>query len=595
MMLRWKKLFLTVGFLCLAGAAIVLHTSPATEYELSIYASTPLSAWLLLSGALAVSLFSITSRNRQVRTLSLTLGTATTILVVSMFLVRDYRYFGAGDALTHLGWTRAIASGALAPVELLYPATHLLGVILHAVTGGTLERNLSVVTVLFALAYVVSTGLLVRRMTDNEWGLTMGVVSAWLFLPVINIGSYMMPFPTTQALFFTPFVLFALVFFFQRGNATPGAGGTRASGLLLILVGAGLILVHPQQALNVILVMVAIVVVQTFYRRYRSRHSISNHTYALAPTTILVGFLAVWLPTHPRAESAATGVASGTLNSLFSSPDAASTISQRSGSLADVGGSVPILIVKMLGVSLVFILLSILAVLTFWVLQDRKFDTESFVLYFAAGAVPILLLFVAYFLSTPTIAFREIAFALVVVTILGAVELSHLFGSLRDRYSNRAVTTATVTVLAILFVLSAATIFPSPYIYKPTPHVTTEQMAGHESAFEYGTPGQDYASLRTGPGRFANGIYGVDSATNLDTRFTGTGIPEQTFAEGNYSETYPDSQYLIITGSDYEREVMLYRGLRYQKDGFDRLSRTPAVNNVMTTGAVNLYTVDEAG
>ena len=591
---RWTKLVLAVGFLCLTGAAGVAHTSPATQYELSIYAATPLAVWVLLGGAYLVSLGALTAGTRRVRTLGLTLGTASTMLLVGLFLVRDYRYLGAGDALTHLGWTKAMATGALDPIELLYPATHVLGVILHAVVGGSFERNLLVVTVLFALAYVLGTAVLVRRMTDSRWGLAMGVVSAWLFLPIINVASYMMPFPTTQAIFFAPFVFFALVFFFQRGTQSTLHEGTTASGVLLLVLGSALILVHPQQAVNVVLVMVAIVGVQTLYRRHYPDHPVSRHQYSLIPAGILFGLLMLWLPFHPRSESAASGVYSGIAEALFGQADAAATISQRGGSLTDLGAGLPVVVLKILGVSLVFLALSVVAVLSFWYFQSETHELESFVLYLAAGAVPLAVLFGLYFLSTPTIAFRQLAFVFIVVTILGAIELTHLFESLRERLSAPTVRAVAVVVLAVFLVFSALTVFPSPYIFKPNGHVTTQQMAGHQSAFEYQDGSREFVSIRTGPGRYAHGIYGVSDPVALDTAYSGTGIGEPTFEAGNYTETYTDPRYFIVTRSDYEREVTLYDGFRYSKEGFEQLSRTPGVNKVLANGGLDLYTVGTA-
>lgn len=591
MIRRWKKVALAVGFLSLAGAALLAHASPATGYELSLYAATPVAVWGLLGIAYAVSLTLAVSNGGRIQRLALALGTAATVLVAGLVLVRDYRYFGAGDALTHLGWAKAIETGALDPVELLYPANHLIGVVLHAVAGGSVARNMLVVTVLFAFAYVVGTGLLVRRLTGSRWGLLTGVVSAWLFLPIINVSSYMMPYPTTQAIFFAPFVLFALVFFVQRGDRQPMGDGTTTSGTLLVLLGAALILVHPQQAVNILLVMVGVVGVQTAYRRYDPNHAIATHQYVLVPTGVLLGLLAVWLPIHQRSTAAADGVVSGTLDLLAGGADAAGTISQRGQSLTELGGSLLTVGLKLFGVSLVFLALSVLAVLTFWFYRDDRRDVGTFIQYLAASGLLIAVLFVFYFVSTPTISFRQVAFALVVVTVLGAVELSHLFERFRERFSAQTVTTAAVAVLAVFVVLSVITVFPSPYIYKPNPQVTTQQMDGHQSAFDYGVDDYGFSSIRTGPGRFAHGIYGLDDAVDLETPYHGSGIPEATFATGNYTETYDEPQYLVVSRVDYKQEVLLYEGFRYSEAGFERLSHASGVNKVMTNGGLDLYLV----
>lgn len=190
-------------------------------------------------------------------------------------------------------------------------------------------------------------------------------------------------------------------------------------------------------------------------------------------------------------------------------------------------------------------------------------------------------------------AFRQFAFVMVVVTVLGAIELSHLFESLRERASTQTVTAATVTILALFVLLSAVTVFPSPYIVKPSGHVTDQRLDGHQSAFEFRADGQDYSSVRAGPGRFVHAVFGIDRPTHLKTNYHGSSISGKTFAAGNYTETYPDGQYLLISTADHQREVQLYRGLRYSEEGFDQLPHNAGVDKVMTNGQVDLYSVKE--
>jgi hypothetical protein len=364
---------------------------------------------------------------------------------------------------------------------------------------------------------------------------------------------------------------------------------------LVLVLGGALILVHPQQSINVVLVMLAIVGVQTVYRRSYPEHEIAAHQYILVPTAALFGCLLLWVPTHPRSESAANGVVNGVMSALGSRPDAAATIAQRGGSLSELGSGLPVVVLKLLGVGLVFAVLSGLAVVTFWMRRDETPEIGSVMLYFTAGGIPIAALFVFYFLSTPTIAFRQLSFAMIVLTVLGAVELSYLFGSLRERFTVRTVTIIATAVLSVLLFFSLVTVFPSPYIFQPNAHVTTQEVQGHQSAFEYGAGAYEYAGLRTGPGRFAHGVYGVDNPVNLSTRYGGTSIPEPTFNTGNYTETYRNPQYLVVTRADHRQEVELYREFRYSDTGFERLSQTPGVDKVLTNGGVDLYAVNGTG
>jgi hypothetical protein len=50
--------------------------------------------------------------------------------------------------------------------------------------------------------------------------------------------------------------------------------------------------------------------------------------------------------------------------------------------------------------------------------------------------------------------------------------------------------------------------------------------------------------------------------------------------------------YLPVTREDYGREVVAYRELRYSRDVFERLNRTPGVDQVYTNDGFTLYYVD---
>ncbi|MFB6164758.1 MAG: hypothetical protein ABEJ31_06320 [Haloarculaceae archaeon] len=121
------KFGLLLGFAALAAAVAVAHGAPARGYELSIYDATPTAFWLAVcaAGLLALLGSAYSPPGSPTRTAALALAYGTALAVAALPILRGYRFFGAGDSLTHLGWVKDLSTGALSPLHLLYPGVHL--------------------------------------------------------------------------------------------------------------------------------------------------------------------------------------------------------------------------------------------------------------------------------------------------------------------------------------------------------------------------------------------------------------------------------------------------------------------------------------
>jgi hypothetical protein len=133
--------------------------------------------------------------------------------------------------------------------------------------------------------------------------------------------------------------------------------------------------------------------------------------------------------------------------------------------------------------------------------------------------------------------------------------------------------------------LAMSTVFPSPYIYKETQHVTAEKMSGYEEVFEYADEDLTLAGVREGPLRYSDGINGVKNS--VDYRAV---VPGENFTRLD-SEFDDDGGYLVVTRHDYQRETEAFRGLRYSEEQFATIGRQASVNHVYSSGGVNLYAV----
>jgi hypothetical protein len=109
--------------------------------------------------------------------------------------------------------------------------------------------------VLFTICFLIGIPLLARSLSESKYGVVLGAVSAWLLLPINNLSSYLMPFPTTQAIFFATLVLFGVLAYVRRGDGDDAMALGSPFGVLLTILVAGILLVHPQQTVNIVVLL----------------------------------------------------------------------------------------------------------------------------------------------------------------------------------------------------------------------------------------------------------------------------------------------------------------------------------------------------
>lgn len=589
---RVKKAYLALGFVALAAAAFVAHQSPPLSNEMSIYAGTPSMVWLGCIVAWIVATTCAFTTTGRLRSLALGLGTSTVVVVVGLPLIRDYRFLGTGDTLTHLGWARAMMNGQLQPDRLLYPAIHSVAVEFSLATGGTLEATMLFVTmILYALCFLLGIPLLTRTLTESKYGVVFGAVSAWLLLPVNNLQSYLMPFPTTQAIFLATVVMFVTLAYVRRGDGDDGMRFGSPFGALLSLLVVGVVLVHPQQAVNIVVLLGGFAAVQYAASRYRSGHLVTHHRPVYSQFGIAALVFLLWVVPRPRFQAAVTGMSAGLMDGFFTG-GLSEQASQSGNSLTQIGGSMPEIFAKLFFVSCIYIGLSALVVLAYWLRRRSDDEVGAVVTYFGVAALPLSLLFGLYYLATPTMAFRQLGFLMTIATLLGAVELSRLVDRFETRFSPPGVRAITATAVAAVLLLSVLVVFPSPFIYKTTGHVSDERFNGYATAIDYHAEGEPITGIRGGVPRWGHATNGLASGEVAGVPYDGGDINTTYFNSSRLGAGHQQDTYAVITEAEYEREVSLWNGLRYTEEGFQSIPRQSGVDRVMSNSEFKLYEVN---
>jgi hypothetical protein len=378
-------------------------------------------------------------------------------------------------------------------------------------------------------------------------------------------------------------------------------GGTDTSrrvtgiGVLVALVSATMVLFHPQQALNVVVLYGAVAGTQLLYRRFVSEHPIVGHRTLYAQTGIISGLFLLWAGQFPIVRTAIQS----TIDGLFASQAAAGdVVASKSQSLSALGGDIVFLFVRLF---LPGLLLSVVAgLLQMGVARSDLFsadaDANGLLVYFAVALVPLFGVFLVLMVGGyGDMYFRYQGFIMVPVTILAAVALTRWLGSgdSSDR-SHRTAARVVAVLLVVMLPIAALGLHPSPYMYQPTPHVTETSAEGYAASFEHRVPEQEFVGISGGPSRYVDAAYGTNRAeTTLEFPGYSDRLPEPVFDRGNYSDYLAEDRYMAVTTSDRRIETELYDGFRYSDRGFERLDSTPRVSRVRTSDGFQLYYLDE--
>ncbi|MEF8785648.1 MAG: hypothetical protein V5A45_06910 [Haloarculaceae archaeon] len=586
------KLTLGIGFVMLLLGVAAAYFEPATGYELSLYAETPLLYFVGFSIALlsSVWLSFVGADSDLLRDGALLLGSLAVASLVMLPLIRGYYLYVGGDSLTHLGWTRELLGGSLEPTGLLYPGIHMMTIFISEVTGIRLGLAQMFVVFVFVSLFIVFVMLCVRLLGGQRWAVPVGLFAGLLLLPVNNVSVHIQAHAITQSLLFLPFALYLVLRYVNRaGEWTNPFETATQNGLLLAMAAVSMILIHPQGALNLILIMVTVAGIQYLFRRYRGNGVINAHRPIYVPAAISTVAFVAWSARYERVRSAAVGLLEGVLYSSVPGDE----ITQRSASLADLGGSIELLFVKLFLVALVFCLLAGLLTLAWGAgrLDERVPDRNALLTYLIVAAVPLLALFGLFFLSSAnTMHFRYLGFIMAVVTILGALAITDGADKLTNSLSRRSVGVGLVVLFLLFLPLPMATMHSGPFIYQSSSSVSEMHYEGVNQTFENMDRDISFAGIRSGPRRLVDARYGAEQSKTMEFGGEGTptAIPDAVW--GNNLTTHYDSpRYIPVDESDYQREVVLYNGFRYGQRGFDTLETTPNINRVQSSGEYQLY------
>jgi hypothetical protein len=594
---RKLHLSLIAGYISLCVATIIAWSRPVIGYESSIYGGTPVSFWVGSLIALTAAVGASFRPNRTHRVVGLSLAGMSIITIVALPIIRGYYWVGEGDSLTHVGYALDIQNGLLPLQGFRYPAVHTIGILTSAVTGVSLFQSFLIVIPIFVLLFFLFVPLAVRELVLNLSTTIVGVFSGLFLLQMNFLGVHMHIHPTSQALMIVPLVLFLFI--------TGSLRSDRRLFLLFVAAVTALILAHPQQAANLLILLSSMTVIALIHSLSGTGDYRIGYWDILVPTLATGALFWLWVGNLAGFE---TAFASFVSNLLLVETGTATEVTTRSVSLSQIGGSIEGIFLKIFSVALLYCLLTgstmIEGFTNLFITRsdvNRKWLTipdtcnktrTVLILYLLFGIVSIICIFLAYLVANITSQyFRHYGFMMVIVSITGSIPLAQILTDLSDRFRLPSTNAVFAIVVLFLLLLSFPVIHPSPYIYQTTGHVTEAQMEGYETAFNYSHEEISYSIVRSSPDRYGDAIYGTTGKSLENYREGSSKTVPDHFADQNLRSYFDNPEYLAITEADRVRDGDVYKGFRFSTQDFRYLDNEPGIDKIHSNGGFDIYLI----
>jgi hypothetical protein len=612
-----SKLALLVGFAMLGLGVFAAHRSPATGYEVSVYWATPRLYWVGAGGALLVAMTTLLyDHESRFAPLSMLLGTASVASFLALPVIRNYYFHGYADPMTHLGGIRALAAGFESFVEPIYPGTYVVTAFLSSFGGLSVNRSMLYVMFVFGLVFFAFVPLTVRAIVPDRRAFLIGLFSAFLLLPVNNVSLFYRFHPFSLTTLYFPLVAYLFVAHVTHAlddHALPRT--VNASTVALPLATTGLLLFHPQTAVDVLIIFAMVIAVQAVARLVAPDHPLARQRAIYGNFAFLAVLFLLWVSMHQGGTGRTIdALTDGLFGWISGEAETAGVVQSRTSSSESIGVSTYTLFVKFFLVSAVYSLLASGVIVAKFLgrlgpdpfsLSDARTEVITLLAFGGIGLLPFI--FVHSFGRAADYLFRHIGFWMAIVTILGAVALYYLLTGLSARLGGVAGTLkpAFGVLATVVIVLSLLSVYSSPFLYLPGQHVSEQEMDGMETAFEMQPEDRSvwFGGVRQNANRYESAMFAAPNVswTKSPTARISKPVDDENLTRLRWHyENHPEKivkrdQYIMVSEQDYKTEVVAYDGLRYSRRNISSVADQTDVYNIYSNGEAQLYYIDTRG
>ena len=267
------------SFLLLTIAIIIAWLNPATSYEVSIYASTPLFFWIALIFGYIVSFVLILCAACNfclppclAYSKYILLGLCT-VALTSLFIIRGHFVYDiSSDVGSHVATLNNILSSGF--TDVLYPSGFIETASLHLMTGVDQYYLMNINSLLYLLIFIFGIYLFIKEICEKKGERYLSLFITCMFIfgsSVYMTGRLYFSMYIPYLMSFMLFPLFAYILYRYLRSVTQNKSIFYISIILLF----AMLNTHILIFLAAILLIIA-VVIQEIIKSYRCSHSYTS-------------------------------------------------------------------------------------------------------------------------------------------------------------------------------------------------------------------------------------------------------------------------------------------------------------------------------
>ena len=603
-------LLTSAAFFLLTMGILSAWNTPATGYEVSIYASTPLLYWIGLAFGFSVAFVILLMELKGARLpkylssvkwilLGLCIISLTTLLIIRGY----YGYNFNGDTGSHIGnLLSALTSGTVSEI---YPNLYFHTLFLTLLTSGDLLYIIKITPALFILMFILGIYLLSREVLPKK---QMAVLSVFVAcsLPFGSVSNYTGcgPLPCylpymIVLLLFTPLTLYAVFRIVNNRDRKPFL-------ILALILLVSAIFYH---ILASFIILIFIIVLCGYIILQRKKYW---NAFEIIPS--LISIIAVtgigWLFWITMMRYLRIPVSS-VYNALFLEDTgtvySAGLVDQTGmafGGGMDFADVLNVLISQFgsTGLLLLFIALSVPIVY----FGSRKNDAYKNVIPFYLTILPLMVVAGLSLISWSSFQpGRIVMFVTIVGVMLSGVvlyELYQLFINSKIKVKRILSILTAIGLIVGLFVLGLHMYYPTIEVHSPLSYNTQAEVSGMEFYFSKGNLDYQYLRLPSAPllGRFSQLMYGSSYIQNQKYSIYYGDIVSETVdyhfgydTNDSFSETVSSPSYLLIDERDvlYQENYDLWKQykLLWVSDDYTHLEYDSGLKKILDNHEMQWY------
>ena len=587
------KVIAILCFLLVDIGLIYAHNAPATGYESSIYASTPMILWVSIIIAMicgvSIIVYSVyrNLENKMTWLIGVLLVAFFYVIAISIYQIRGYfAWVINGDPATHVLLVKEILDTGHVSATLIYPIMHIYSAEIVKFTNVDLITLEKLLPVFFLLIFILFVYVLARSVFPNKGQAILVTLVSFIFLP--GTSSF---YPNLLANCLFPFFLFMLVKLF---------GKNKLNWILLLLIA---IFLYP--GFHILPTFIVAVMLGTFlvaalaFKLFNKKYKSGLFIYGLL-LIVLATWSTVWITSF--------GIWDFTISSTYQlltwgGTSYASSLSSQMTQAQSSGYNVLNYILEQEGVLIVFVLIAMMIFPIAWKELHAK-RTDILLLFYPSLIMIGACTAAMYFIHIVFGPLRLLFYILVICALFVGFAFFKLLEKVKTYQSTALhyfVTCAMIVAIVILFINGLSVLYPSPYSLQESFQTTKEEVYGMTMLLDYRNLNFDIINTNLAYWRFAQIILSPEEIQAQNIPVSVPSIYSQAapyhFGYDNhttFAASYTDKAYLLVTQRDRTVYTDIFPAMannRFTAADFNQLPGDLSLYRIYTNGEFDSYYV----